>query len=101
MDYALIDETQQRRTRARFRARNVYRKRFLDFGFGTPASCAARHKNTPDDACNLTRGVYQRLTLLAGDVFFDEIGVLQAGEFNGESVLDVADPTSSSVRRAD
>jgi hypothetical protein len=49
----------------------------------------------------LTRGVYQRLTLLAGDGFFDEIGVLQPGEFNGESVLDVADPTSSSVRRAD
>jgi hypothetical protein len=49
----------------------------------------------------LTRGVYQRLTLLAGEAFFDEIGVLQAGEFSGESVLDVADPTSSSVRRAD
>lgn len=48
-------------------------------------------KIAPGDAHNFARGVYQRLTLLAGDVFFDEVGVLQTGKFDGESVLDVTD----------
>src|ERR1019366_464316 len=92
------------------RARNVYCKRFLDLGLGIPVGGRG--------ARNFTQPVYRRLTLArdpekacpgldpgwepvfgkdhapdlsAGDVFFDEIGVLQAGEFDGEAVLDMTD----------
>ena len=37
--------------------------------------------------------------LLAGHVFFEEIGMLQAREFDGEAVIDVTD--HASLRLAD
>jgi hypothetical protein len=46
---------------------------------------------TAGDARNFTRFVYGAVTLFAGDVVFDGIGMLQAGEFDGETVLDVTD----------
>src|SRR5450756_1753088 len=98
------------------RARNVYCKRFLDLGLGIPVGGRGRRNFAATDARNFTQPVYRRLTLTrdpekacpgldpgwepvfgkdhapdlsAGDVFFDEIGVLQAGEFDGEAVLDM------------
>ena len=44
-------------------------------------------------------GIYGAVTLSAGNVFFDEIGVLQPHEFDGEAILDVADHTA--LRLAD
>src|ERR1039458_9067905 len=100
------------------RARNVYCKRFLDLGLGISGGGGGRRNFAATDARNFTQPVYRRLTLArdpekacpgldpgwepvfgkdhvpdlsAGDVFFDEIGVLQAGEFNGETVLDMTD----------
>ncbi len=43
------------------------------------------------NARNLQRHVYVVVTLFAGDVLFDEIGMLQAHEFDGEAIFDVAD----------
>ena len=45
------------------------------------------------------RGVYGAVTLFAGDVVFNEIGVLQAHEFDGEAVFDMAD--DAALRLAD
>ena len=46
---------------------------------------------TVSDARNCRRGVYGAVTLFTGDVVFDGIGMLQAGEFDGEAVFDVTD----------
>src|ERR1035441_7148477 len=73
------------------RARNVYCKRFLDFDLGIPAGGRGRRNFAAANARNFMQPVYRRLTLFAGDVFFDEVGMLQAGEFDGETVLDMAD----------
>jgi hypothetical protein len=43
------------------------------------------------DARNFREPLYQPLSLSAGDVLFDEVVVLQAGEFHGEAVLDMTD----------
>ena len=37
------------------------------------------------------KSFYRTMRLFAGDVFFDEIRVLQPGEFDSESIIDVAD----------
>ena len=35
------------------------------------------------------RRIYRAVTLFAGNIVFDEIGVLQAHEFDGEAIFDV------------
>src|ERR1039458_8663489 len=74
-----------------------------------PAGGRGRRNFAAANARNFTQPVYRRLTLArdpekwepvfgkdhapdlsAGDVFFDEVGMLQAGEFDGETVLDMA-----------
>ena len=45
-------------------------------------------------ARNLPRHVYVAVTLFAGDVIFDEIGMLQAHEFDGEAIFDMTDHTA-------
>jgi hypothetical protein len=52
-------------------------------------------------ARNLPRNVYVAVTLFAGDVIFDEIGVLQAHEFDSEAVLDVTDHPALSLADGD
>src|ERR1035437_3198914 len=92
------------------RARNVYCKRFLDFDLGIPAGGRGRRHFAPANARNFTQPVYRRLTLArdpekwepvfgkdhapdlsAGDVFFDEVGMLQAGGFGGGTGLAMTD----------
>lgn len=34
--------------------------------------------------------IYRAVTLFAGNIFLDEIGVLQAHEFDGEAIFDMA-----------
>jgi hypothetical protein len=41
-------------------------------------------------ARRILRRIYGAVTLFASDVVFDEIGVLQPHEFNGEAIFDVA-----------
>ena len=41
-------------------------------------------------ARKFVRGIYGAVTLFASHIVFDEIGVLQAHEFDGEAIFDVA-----------
>jgi hypothetical protein len=45
------------------------------------------------------RSVYRKVTLFAGHVVFDEVGMLETHELDGEAILDVADNTA--LRLAD
>ena len=48
-------------------------------------------KFTAAGARDFTRTVYGAVTLFAGDVGFDGIGMLQAGEFDCKAILDMTD----------
>src|SRR5476651_500182 len=54
------------------------------------ATCR-HYEFTTAGASNFTRAVYSSVTLFAGDVVFDGVGMLQAGEFDGEAILDMTD----------
>ena len=82
------------------------------YGAGGGKSADARRahgckagKNAPRRTRNFTRAVYRAVTLLAGDVVFDGVGVLQTVEFDGEAIFDVANHTARRLadrhRRAD
>ena len=43
--------------------------------------------------------IYLKVTLFAGHVVFDEVGVLETHELNGEAIFDVAD--NAALRLAD
>jgi hypothetical protein len=45
--------------------------------------------------------VYRPLTLFAGDVFLDEVGMLEPRELNGEAVLDVTDDAALRLAEGD
>ena len=48
---------------------------------------------------NFALRIYRVVTLFTGYVFFDEIGVLEAHEFDGEAIFDV--PDDAPLRLAD
>jgi hypothetical protein len=56
---------------------------------------------TAADARNLTCAVYDAVTLFAGDVVFDGVGMLQAGELDGEAVVDMTDHVAWSFADGD
>jgi hypothetical protein len=78
------------RPRAAPRAR-VYSLGLAEENFGGPSAGRFADYFATAIARNLARNVYAAVTLFAGDVIFDEIGVLQAHEFDSEAVLDVTD----------
>jgi hypothetical protein len=45
------------------------------------------------------RGIYRKVTLFAGHVVFDEVGMLETHEFDGEAIFDMAD--NAALRLAD
>ena len=57
----------------------------------TGNAIAERALGAVRDAAEFERSVvYRALRLFAGDVVFDEVGMLQAGEFDREAVVDMA-----------
>ncbi len=85
--YPLIDFDQQLHTRTRFRARRVYCRSERKTGQSGGPTAAI----TPISPRNCGYGVYGAVTLFAGDVVFDEVGMLQPGELDREAVFDITD----------
>ncbi len=80
---------QQLRARAGCRAGGVYSNRHVEFTTARAAARRGARESATAGARNFTRAVYAPVTLFAGDVVFDGIGMLQAGEFDGEAILDM------------
>src|SRR6476646_4622572 len=55
-----------------------------------------QHESTAADPLNFTGAVYRTVTLYTGDVFFEEVWVLQAGKFDSKPVFNV---TNHAARR--
>lgn len=72
-------------------ARGVYSDGFWILLIAIPPGRRQRRKTAAKNTRKFTRPVYRALTLFPGDVVFDGIGVLQAGEFDGEAVFDMTD----------
>ena len=76
---------------------------FTDCGsrIGSPRPCQWLDARivTAATVRKFARSVYGPVTLFTGNVVFDEIGVLQAHEFDGETIFDV--PDHAALRLAD
>jgi hypothetical protein len=86
---------------ARTSARFHLLMRLGDFAIAIPANKRRRRDCASAHARNFTQSIYQRKTLIAGDVFFDEVGVLQAGEFDSEAVFDMTDNAARGLADSD
>jgi hypothetical protein len=58
-----------------------------------PANGPGTCTGTAAIGCKFVRTFYRPVTLFPGNIVFDEIGVLQAHEFDGKAIFDVADDT--------
>ena len=75
--------------------------RAWEFRHADTGAKARRRDRAAAGARNFTQSIYQRETLIAGDVFFDEVGMLQAGEFDSEAVFDMTDNAACSFADGD
>ena len=87
------------------RGRVVYRDRGVDWMRKRPRAGRGRYEFITAATRKFTRAVYRAVRLFAGDVGFDGVGMLQAGEFDGKAILDMANHPARRLadgnRRAD
>jgi hypothetical protein len=88
---------QQWRGCAHPRAREIYRVGVLRSAAAIPAAMARRRRFTVSVTRNFSGGVYRAVRLFTGDVVFDGVGMLQAGELDGKTVLDMTDHPARSL----
>lgn len=84
-------------------ARNASRA-LVYFRWGANLRAAVRRRASATSsmlprAPNLAHRIYGAVTLFAGYVFFNKVGMLQPHEFDGEAIFDVPDNTA--LRLAD